>query len=471
MRSLLKRLVDVRDDEMRALFWSCAYFFFVLSSYYLLRPVRETVGVAGGVENLPWLFTGTLAGMVLVHPLFAGAVARWPRRRFVPLTYRFFAVNLLAFFLLFRAFPDAEVWIGRVFFVWISVFNLFVVSVFWSFMTDSYDEGQGKRLFGFIGLGGTLGAIFGSSFPAFLAERIGPLSLLLIAAVFLETAVFTVRRLSHASERFGERRPGSPALVPSHESDATRLGATDGGSDRAGRNGSPRTVDPSRAADLDDEVIGGGFLDGVSHALRSPYLMGIAAYMFLFTLSSTILYFQQAEIVGAAYTDNATRTAVFGRIDLAVNTLTIITQAFLTGRILRWLGVGLTLALLPAASIAGFAWLASAPVLGVVIVFQVIRRAGEYAVAKPTREVLYTVLPREDKYKAKNFIDTFVYRLGDQMSAWGYRGLMALGFSLSAIAFVVVPVAGMWLLVALALGRAQQRRAAEGARASTSSEV
>ncbi len=435
MFALFKRVVDVRDDELAALFWSCAYFFFVLSSYYLLRPMRETVGVAGGVENLPWLFTGTLVGMVLVHPLFAGAVARWPRRRFVPITYRFFIFNLLLIYLAFRSWPEWEIWIGRGFFVWISVFNLFVVSVFWSFMTDSYTVDQGKRLFGFIGLGGTLGAICGSSFPAFLAVRIGPLNLLLIAMVFLELAVFAVRRLSRASDRFAAAERGRSETA-------------------AGR---------ARVSQLDDEVIGGGFLSGVSHSLSSPYLLGIAAYMFLFTLGSTVLYFQQAEIVGGAYADSAARTAVFGRIDLAVNVLTIVTQAFLTGRILRWLGVGLTLALVPAISVVGFAWLGASPVLWVVVGFMVLRRAGEYAVARPTREVLYTVLTREDKYKAKNFIDTFVYRLGDQVSAWSYRGLMALGFSLSAIAMVAVPLAGVWLLVAIGLGRAQRRKAAEGA--------
>ena len=456
----LSRVVDVREEEVAALVWSCTYFFFVLSSYYLLRPMRETMGVAGGVENLPWLFTGTLVGMVLVHPLFAAAVARWPRRRFVPLTYRFFAVNLLIFFAAFRLWPDASLWIGRGFFVWISVYNLFVVSVFWSFMTDSYDEGQGKRLFGFIGLGGTFGAIVGSSVPAFLAERIGPLNLLLIAGLCLEAAVYAVRRLSRASATFG----GEPEAPPV---EAGRDGAEgelpDPPARASRRSGARAGADADTAGELDEEVIGGGFLDGVTHAVSSPYLLGIAAYMFLFTLSSTILYFQQAEIVGAAFTDNASRTAVFGRIDFAVNVLTILTQAFLTGRILRWLGVGVTLALLPAVSVIGFGWLGAAPVLVVVVVFQVLRRAGEYAVAKPTREVLYTVLPRTDKYKAKNFIDTFVYRLGDQVSAWSYRGLMALGFSLSAIAFVVVPVAGLWLVVALALGRAQRAKAGSGA--------
>lgn len=423
MTNIFKRLVDVRDEEVAALLWSCAYFFFILSSYYLLRPMRETAGVAGGVENLPWLFTGTLIGMLLAHPLFTAAVARWPRRVFVPVTYRFFMLNLVVFYVLFRTMPEWDVWIGRIFFIWLSVFNLFVVSVFWSFMTDTWAEAQGKRLFGFIALGGTLGAITGSFFPAFLAERLGPLNLLLVGIVFLELAVTVVRRLSRVSERFAEGR--GPA---------------------------------AQGAKLDEQVIGGTVLDGVREALRSPYLLGIAIYMLLYTTASTVLYFQQAEVVGAAFTDRASRTAVFGRIDLAVNVLTIVTQAFLTGRILRWLGLGLSLAVLPIATIIGFTWLGFAPTLAVVIGFQVIRRASNFAVARPAREVLYTVLPREDKYKAKNFIDTAVYRLGDQVSAWGYAGMMALGLSMSAIAFVTVPIAGMWLMIALALGRAHRRR-------------
>lgn len=422
---VVQKAVEVREEEVKALFWSCAYFFFVLSAYYILRPIRDEMGVAGGVDNLAWLYTGTLTGMLLIHPLFTTAVSKLSRLRFISLTYRFFMSNLLIFFaLLWLAPQSANIWIGRIFFIWTSVFNLFVVSVFWSFMTDIFRTAQGKRLFGFIGVGGTLGGILGSSLTAFLAVPVGPRNLMLVSVIFLEIAVLCVRRLSGLS------------LGWSASSRA------DGDQD-------------SRA----EEPIGGGVLDGIAHVLRSPYLLGICGYMFLFTILSTFLYFQQADIVGRFFEDRALRTAVFARIDLAVNILTVLTQVFLTGRILKLLGVGFTLAILPIVSVIGFATLGVWPALAVVIVFQVLRRAGNYAVARPTREVLYTVVPREDRYKAKNFIDTFVYRGGDQVGAWSYTFMGWLGLSLAAIAFVAVPIAGMWMLIALGLGFKQEKLA------------
>jgi AAA family ATP:ADP antiporter len=415
--SLLRRVVDVREDEIRAVIWSCAYFFCILSSYYILRPIREDMGVAGGVRNLPWLYTGTLASMLLANPPFAALVSRLPRRRFVALSYRFFMANLLVFFFLLQFAPAAwNVWIGRVFFVWISVFNMFVVSIFWAFMADLFHTGQGKRLFGFIGLGGTLGGLVGAATTALLAERIGPVALLLVSVALLECGVFCVRRLSSSALTRPEREGQRPEA---------------------------------------ERVIGGNVLAGISHVLRSPYLLGICAYMLLYTINSTVLYFQQAEIAAQAFEERAARTAFFAKIDFSVNALTIVTQAFLTGRIIRWLGVGVTLTLLPALCVIGFTGLGLWPVLIVLVIFQVLRRSTNYAVARPARETLYTVVPREDKFKAKSFIDTFVYRSGDQIGAWSYALLGWLGLGMSAIAFATVPVAGLWMLIGLWLGRRQ----------------
>ena len=357
--------------------------------------------------------------------------------RFISLTYRFFMSNLLIFFALLWLAPEGwNIWIGRIFFIWASVFNLFVVSVFWSFMTDIFGTKQGKRLFGFIGVGGTFGGILGSSLTAFLAVPLGPRNLMIVSVIFLEIAVLCVRNLSKLSLGWS-----APSL--------------DGG-DRNAPAPPPEeqpAPDVRRPPDLrPEEPIGGGVLDGIAHVLKSPYLLGICGYMFLFTILSTFLYFQQADIVGRVFEDRALRTAVFARIDLAVNILTVLTQIFLTGRIMKFLGVGFTLAILPIVSVIGFATLGVWPALTVVIVFQVLRRAGNYAVARPTREVLYTVVPREDRYKSKNFIDTFVYRSGDQVGAWSYTFMGWFGLSLAAIAFVAVPIAGMWMLIALGLG-------------------
>ena len=419
---LLQRVVEVRPGEVGVLFLSGAYFFLVLTSYYIIRPIRDEMAVAGGVENLAWLFTGTLAGTLLVHPLFSWTVTRYPRRLFIAIAYRFFILNLLLFFLLLRVVPeDAFVWVGRLFVIWTSVFNLFVVSVFWGFMADIFRSEQGNRLFGFIGLGGTLGAILGSSVTAFLGGIIGPVNLLLVSAFFLELALRCVRALGGRAAR-----------------------------QRAG------------AEEDEDNAIGGGVMAGITGALRSPYLLAIILFIFLFTFSSTAMYFQQADIVSRHFADPGARTAFFARIDLLVNLLTLLTQAFLTGRIIKWFGLGVALAVLPLVTALGFGILGAVPTLGVLTVVQTLRRGWSYGLMKPALEALYTVLPREDKYKAKNFIDTFVYRAGDQAGAWSYSGLMAMGLGLTALAFVNVPVAGIWMTIGLGLGWAQRRRADGG---------
>jgi ATP:ADP antiporter, AAA family len=370
------------------------------------------------VENLQWLFTGTLLGMLAVNPPFAALVARLPRVKFIAISYRFFAANLLLFAVLLHwATTEQDVWIGRAFFIWTSVFNLFVVSVFWAMMVDVFDTDQSKRLFGVIAAGATLGGIFGSSVTASLAKQISRVYLLLVSALLLEVAVFCVRRLSRLSEALHQRPT-----------------ATDG-----------------------EAPIGGSMLAGLAHAFNSAYLINVSLYILLFAVTSTFLYFQQADIVKQSFADRGARTAFFASVDLWVNVLTLGAQLFLTGQVLRLIGVALTLALLPLVSIAGFGALALTPTVAVVVAYQVIRRAGNFAFARPTREVLFTVVPREDKYKAKSFIDTVIYRLGDQVGAWSYAGLGALGIALTGISIVAVPVSIAWLINGLWLGRTQAK--------------
>lgn len=458
-RGLVGRLTGARPEETGIVLLSAAYFFCILSAYYVIRPIREEMGVAGGVENLPWLFTATLVAMLLVHPVYAAIVSRWPRKRFVSLTYRFFILNLFIYYLLLTGLTDstAILWVGRSFFVWISVFNLFVVSVFWSFMTDIYRERQGRRLFGLIGVGGTLGGIVGSSITAFLVGQLAPATLLWFSILLLECAVRCVKGLDR---RVGRLRAGGDAGAETDTTEAQagaparKPSAPEGGPDEARENGVP-----GAESETSDPVIGGTALEGIQRVLASPYLLGICAFMLLFTVGSTFLYNIQAEIMSRTFSDPAQRTSVFARIDLAVNVMTLFTQLFLTGRIMKWLGVGFALALLPLLSMVGFLALGAAPVFAVFVVFQVLRRAGNFAVAVPTREVLYTVLPRRDKYKAKNFNDTFVYRAGDQTGAWSFAGLGALGLGTAALAWTMVPVAGLWLVVALWLGKRQRELA------------
>ena len=413
----LKRLIDVRPAEVRALAWSWLFIFSVLFSYYILRPIRDDMGVAGGVENLQWLFTGTLLGMLAVNPPFAALVARLPRVKFIAVSYRFFAVNLLLFVAaLHWASAEQNIWVGRVFFIWTSVFNLFVVSIFWAMMVDVFDADQGKRLFGFIAAGATVGGIFGSSVTASLAKQMPPAYLLVASALLLEAAVFCVRRLARLSTALRQRPTASD----------------------------------------DEAAIGGSMLAGLAHAFNSAYLLNVSFYILLFAVTSTFLYFQQADIVRQSFADRGARTAFFARIDLWVNVLTLGAQLFLTGQVLRLIGVALTLALLPLVSILGFGTLALQPTIAVLVLYQVIRRAGNFAFARPAREVLFTVLPREDKYKAKSFIDTVIYRLGDQMGAWSYAGLGALGITLTSISMAAIPASIAWLINGLWLGRRQK---------------
>ncbi len=421
----LRRAVDVRPHEVRALLWSFAYFFCLLCSYYILRPLRDEMGIAGGVRNLQWLFTGTFVAMLLAVPVFGALVARLPRRRFIPLAYRFFIVNILIFFLLLRL-DIATVQVARAFFIWVSLFNLFVVSVFWSFMADLFRNEQARRLFGFVAAGGSAGALLGPALTASLAVPLGPVNLLLISAGFLEIAVQCIRRLLRTAP------------------------AGDGGE-------SATPAAPS------DETIGGSVFAGITEVLRSPYLLGICLYILLYTTTSTFLYFQQAHIVAGAFDDPAERTSIFAVIDLSVGLLTLLIQCFVTGRIMPWLGVGPTLGFLPLLTLLGFAALAVAPGLVALVTFQATRRAANFAISRPAREVLFTVVGREQKYKAKNFIDTVVYRGGDALSGWAFTGLTGLGLGLSAIALVTVPVAALWLALSVRLGRRQERLAVEAA--------
>jgi ATP:ADP antiporter, AAA family len=315
-----------------------------------------------------------------------------------------------------RWMPESyDGWMQPAFWIWTSVFSLFVPSVFWGFMADTFHPDQGKRLFGFISVGGTLGALAGSAFTAAMAKVVGTAALMLVSAALLEIAVQVVRR-----------------FPPSFRAE-------------------------TRDREASNRPIGGTSFSGITHVLGSPYLLGICLYMLLFTIGTTVLYFQQAEIVGAAFADRESRTAFLARIDFMVQLLTVFAQLFLTGRIIRWLGVGFALAILPMMSIVGFSALGVSASLALFVAFNVLRRAGSYAFANPAREVLFTVVPPEDKYKAKNLIDTFVYRSGDQIGAWSYRGLLALGLTMSGIALVAVPLSAIWLVVGLWLGRRQEQ--------------
>ena len=441
----LGRVVAVRPGEMQALLWSFAYFFCLLAGYYVLRPLRDEMGIAGGVRNLQWLFTATFVVMLAAVPVFGAMVARLPRRRFVPLVYHFFVANIAIFWLLLTL-DVGKVHVARVFFVWISVFNLFAVSVFWSFMADLFASEQGKRLFGFIAAGGSAGALLGPALTVGLAVPLGPVNLLFVAAMFLELAVLCARRLEAVAPQVGNAPVAAPAGRAPVVATAQPAPVV-------------ATAQPAPWVRPEDAALGGGWLAGIAMVLRSPYLAGIALWVSLLSLAGTFLYFQQANIVAAASDDPAVRTRIFATIDLAIGILTIIVQCFATGRLIARFGVGRAAAALPLVFGLGFLALAFAPMLFVVIAFQAIQRTANFAISNPAREVLFTVLEREEKYKAKNVIDIVVFRGADALSGWLFAVLRGAGLELSTISLATVPVAGVWLVLALALGRAQERRA------------
>jgi AAA family ATP:ADP antiporter len=403
-------------QERAAALWSFAYFFTLLAGYYVLRPLRDQMGIAGGVKNLPWLFTATFVSLLIAQPLYGALVAKLPRARFIPIIYQFFVANLVLFWLLLTLGIETAI-VARVFFVWVSVFNLFAVAVFWSFMADLFIAEQGKRLFGFIGAGGTAGALLGPAITIVLSVPLGPTNLLIAAALFLEMAVFCVYRLERA------------ATV------------------QAG--GHPR-----------DERIGGSALAALTELVRSPYLLGVGAWVSLLSFGATILYFEQAHIVSTTVQGAGAQTRIFASIDLAVSLLTLATQVFATGHLLKRFGTGIAAGALPAVYVAGFAALFVSPTLAVVLVVQVLQRWMNFAVANPARQVFFTVLSREEKYKAKNLIDVVIYRGSDALYGWVFDSLQALGLKLGAIALCALPVTAGWLVLSAALGRAQERRAA-----------
>ncbi len=417
----LRSLLDLKGAEALVARWGAAQFFLLLSSLYVIRPLRDEMGIASGVENMQWLFSATFAGMLILVPLYGRAVARLGRRVLVPGVYATLAaVMVLAWVASNLAGAGARPWVAAGIFVWVSVFNLLAVSLFWSFMADLLDRDQAKRVFGVCSAGGSLGALAGPAITAGLAERIDPPLLLWIAAALLVGALACAVRMERAwRARQGDR----PAPDP----------------------------------------VGGASWAGLLQVLHTPALREIAAFVLLLTWVSTIFYFEQAHIVEATIADPGARTALFARVDLAVNLLAVGVQAFLTDKLLRWLGMSAILTALPLVSLSSLVLLGLFPTLGVLVGLQVVRRATQYALSKPAREVLYTLVTREERFKGKSVIDLLVYRGGDAAAGWGFSGLSALGLGLSAIAWVTIPLAALWAALAHHLGRRDPRDHEPGA--------
>ena len=417
------KLLDIQRHEWPAFLWSFAYFFFLLCAYYVLRPVRDEMGIQGGLKNLPWLFTGIFVGMLLMVPLFGWISSRWPRRQFLPAVYLFFIVNLLFFYVAMRSEALEKTAVAAGFFIWLSVFNYFVVSVFWSFMTDIYDSVTAKRLFGAIAAGGSVGAMTGPIITAALVKQVGIPNLLLISACLLGAAVVCIVGLG----RWAKARQA----------------------ERAG------TGQPDEAS---EQAMGGGIFDGIKLAFSSPYLMTICGYVFMLQGIGTYFYLEQVRVMAENIPSSADRTQLFAQLDLAVNTITLLTQVFVTSALLRRAGLVFCLILLPILAVFTLGVTGLLPTLAVISVSTVIRRACEFAIGKPAREILYTVVSRQERYKAKNVIDTVVMRGSDVVSNWSHAGLRGLGMSTAQMAFAVIPLCFVIMGAGLYLGRQQEQR-------------
>jgi len=400
----LARLVELRPGEGRAVAWAFAYFAALLGGYYVLRAVREEMGIRGGVERLHESFLATFLVMLAAVPLYSQLVATVPRARAIPLVYRAFLACLLGFLALVSLGVEPAL-TARAFYVWVSVYGLFVVSVFWSYLADLFTSEQGRRLFGFVAAGGSVGAILGPALAAGLVGAVGVPGLLALAALLLEVATRCAVALGRAASG-GHPGPGTPR-------------------ERAG--------------------VGGHALTGLTLTLRSPYLLALAGLTLLGTATATVVYFQQARLVSALLPDSATRVRLFAGVDLAVNVASLAVQSAGFARLVRRAGLGTALGLHPAVALLGLLAVAASPTLLVVASVQALRRVVHYAVERPAREVLFTVVERGAKYQAKGFIDTIVYRGGDALSAQGTALLAAAGLGLGATALAAAPLCLAWL--------------------------
>jgi len=418
--TFLQRFTNIRREEVGPALVAGLFFFCVLTALMVIRPAREALGMQRGIEALRWLFMGTVLVTLLVNPLFGWLVSRFRRLVFVNATYLFFAFGLVAFYLLLVLTPESVGQrTGQVFYVWFSVFNLFTTMLFWALMADRFTLEQSKRLFGAIAVGGTLGAIFGPWLAGQLAEPLGTPALLLVAAGFLVLAL------------------GAAWWV-------TRL---------------RRDVSQSGPPREEHAVIGGSAWEGLQSVARSPYLLAICGYVLILAVMATFLYFTRLQMVAALGTNVDMRTTIFARIDLITQVTTLVLQAIVTGHLMKRLGVSVTLALLPITAALGFLGLAIVGSLAALIAFEAAFRAVQRGIMRPSRETLFTVVPRADRYKAKAFIDTFVYRTGDVVGAQTEGLLGRLGMGLTALATVALPLAAAWMALGIWLGYAQRARA------------
>jgi ATP:ADP antiporter, AAA family len=409
--------VVVQPEELPALLAAFATLFCMFSSYTILRPIRDTMGITSGVEKLPYLFWGTFIAMLALQPVYGWLTSRLRRPVFLPWVYAFFTANLLAFYVWFNIQQD-HTWIARTYYVWVSVFNFFIVAVFWSLMADVFTREQAGRMFGFIAAGASTGGLVGPLIAGRLAVPLGTINLLLISATLLASSLFFMMRVIRWHQHFGSGTRGDEVNTP----------------------------------------LGGHMLAAFQQVIRSPYLLGIALFVILLSWVSTFLYLEQQAFVAKVFATRDERTRFFSDVDFWVQSFSLVTQLFLFGRLFKWVGLRAMLVSVPLIMTAGYAIFALLPTFAVLVGVLAVRRVGEYAITRPCRDSLYTVCTREEKYKAKSLIDTFIYRGGDATSASVYQLLTTgIGLGPSGVGWFGAFISAIWLVIAMALGKSHER--------------
>lgn len=435
-------LLQIRLEERRVFSWSAAWFSTVLAAYYIVRPVREALGSIEGAKDLPYLFTAVFLTMLVAVPLYARLVSMFSRRKLVPVVYRFLASNLLVFSVAMYVLDESrQLYVARVFFVWVTVYVLFMTSLFWSVMADVFTREDGKRLFGTIAGFGSIGAILASLFVGLTAEYLDTIGLLLMSVGLMEIGLWCFRRLNAAG----------PTVVVAELSDDKQAAGKSVTQQDGGDQGNPfRRPKPEPAGSKVEQTSGNPF-SGFVQIASSPYLRSIMLYVFCTTCCGTFLYLTQAEMLKSTYPDNQSRTAVFAKIDLAVQIVTVVFQVVVASRLMKF-SLKLTLCCLPLIYGSGFLGIAVTPSLAVLFAAMVLSRSTTYGLAVPALGVLYTVVSREDKYKAKSIIDTLVIRGGDVGCNWTITALRAAGMTTVALAWMMLPIAGLGIGLAILLG-------------------
>ena len=413
----LERIVCVEPTELKVVLTAFAYFFFLMVSYFILRPLRDTMGTVYGVSHLQELFTGTFLLSLVAAPVFAGFASRIRLATFLPWVYWFIAITMVIFYVLFRRVTNDR-WVAAAFYIWLSTFNLITISVFWSLMADIFSTVQAKRLFGFIAAGGTLGTITAPAFVTLFVKAIGTNNLLLISAAGFTICALLVRLMEAEKQELISKGAGVQT---------TTL----------------------------NRPLGGNPFDGFALLFRSRYLLMIALFLLLMTWISTVIYFQLGDLISKEFASRAARTQAYATIDLATNSIAILIQLFGTGRFVQRFGVTAGLLLNPVIMVLAFLAVAFSPVLLVLGGIQVVRRFSEYAIAKPSRDMLFTIVDQQAKYKAKNVIETVVYRFGDLTSAWLSAAILPFGVAGLAIFGIVISLA--WFPVGFLLGRQYEK--------------